>query len=86
MEKRRGESSDVWMKNTGEGKKNHSNESFFTKAEAIQAAQKSCDEHGIDPTLDPQERITRYIDIMHGSPHTGVEKDLMTKYQLALKG
>lgn len=56
-------------------------ESFLTKAEAIQAAQKGCDEHGIDPTLDPRERITRYIDIMHGSPHTAVEKDLMVKYQ-----
>jgi len=62
------------------------NESFITKAEAIQAAQKGCDEHGIDPTDDPQERITRYIDIMHGSPHTEVEKNRMNEYQLKLKG
>lgn len=60
MEERRGESISETMKKSG----------YLTKAEAIQAAQKGCDEHGIDSTLDPQERITRYIDIMHGSPHT----------------
>lgn len=60
-------------------------ESFFTKEEAIQAAQGECDEHGIDPTLPPQERITRLIDIKHGSPHTQVEKDLMNKIQSTLK-
>lgn len=91
MEERRGESISETMKKVGSISKSADTvlmadmsrkSEFFTKAEAIQAAQKGCDEHGIDPTDDPQERITRYIDIMHGSPHTEVEKNRMNEYKL----
>lgn len=53
---------------------------------AILRAQKECNEHGIDPTLDPQERITRLIDIQHGSPHTVDETKRKNNYQLTNKG
>lgn len=65
MEERRGESISETMKKVGS-----IDTGFLTKTEAIQAVQRGCDEHGIDSTLDPQERITRYVDIMRGSPHT----------------
>lgn len=82
MEERRGESSDVWMKNTGKSKT--SSELVLMAEEkraAIQAAQKDCDAHGIDPTLDPQERVTRLIDIQQGSPLMQEERQRKAAYQ-----
>lgn len=91
LEERRGESSDHWMKKAGVNNKSafqvlHADEMRTDRETAIQEAQLNCDQHGIDSTLDPQERITRYIDIMHGSPHTETEKKQMAEYQSKLKG
>lgn len=64
MEKRRGESSDAWMKKSGES-------GFITEQEAYDAAdrvRKECDAAGIDPTLSLPERVARLQDIHQGSP------------------